>query len=229
MLRKPGHRNTVNFILGFVPKLEWPLYLQFLEQITKDLKVLELLTDIFFNLSLISNFVAECQMKCVRADLLGNYLKTSHTFVSSEVPAQKTRLNSEVMEASCVGVILYKWAFSLWELLRAAVLLTWDLGSHSMAVNTFTKKSSWSSCVVTLFHTHICEWMHKCGKLKPLNLPAKAPSTVSVNRVNNSGKICQSFGKDRQENIKGVKCSLLPLRNVASAFYCKMGKSTLFT
>lgn len=71
--------------------------------------------------------------------------------------------------------------------------------------------------------------MHKCGELKPLNLPAKAPFTVSVNCVNNSGKICQSFGKDRPENIKGVKCSLLPLTNVASGFYCKMGKSPLFT
>lgn len=82
--------------------------MQFLDQTRKDLKVLELLIDNFCNLSLIFNFVAECQMKCARGDLLGNYLKTFSIFVSSEVPAQKTGLDSEVMEASCVGVILYK-------------------------------------------------------------------------------------------------------------------------
>lgn len=61
--------------------------------------------------------------------------------------------------------------------------------------------------------------MNKLGDLKGLDLSAKTPpSNFSVNCVNNSGKICQSFGNNRQEDIKGVRCSLLPSRHVARFF-----------
>lgn len=88
-------------------------------------------------------------------DLLDNSLKTFIISISSVVPAQKRGLNSEVMGASCAGGVTYKGAFLLRELLRVTAVLSRDLGSHSVAVNTFTKKPSRSSCVVTLFlHSH---------------------------------------------------------------------------